>query len=485
MNRSVLAAFGAITLALFTLPACTQQNPDLGPVMQLNDRDGGAASFSWAYYTSIVARGDKVAVAWLNQNGAPQRDAMARQSTDRAQTWSEATVLNIPPYQKTISVVPTLHALSGDDELLAVWQSRRNPTGQKFLLTRRSSDFGASWAPPIAINRKNQAFLPVVARGPKEEVVVAWTDERNVHRDIFVNRSLDGGKTWLPRDVQISKMPSSEAGGPALTIGEGGNAYLAWEERPRRQDKQGKPHLGFARSKDLGVSWSTPEKAVLVEEDTPVSPMWPQMVEAGGRLTLVWTGGFTGRRARSWLWIRSSTDGGKTWSTPTEIYTGKTHPFFHLKTRNGKVYLVWHAGEGDKDGAIYFNASDDGGATWRRPWKQATRLDRAPSNSALHPRLALAEEGENVAVTWQEAHARVQVAISRDDGGTWGASGGITIASDAEGSELRNPQVAVTENAAYVLWERWPDRKSHVKTFADIEKVLPKDNFVRRLDIRS
>ena len=54
---------------------------------------------------------------------------MARQSTDRAQTWSEATVLNIPPYQKTISVVTTLHALSGDDELLAVRELGTAPGG--------------------------------------------------------------------------------------------------------------------------------------------------------------------------------------------------------------------------------------------------------------------------------------------------------------------------------------------------------------------
>ena len=58
--------------------ACTRGGPDLGPVMQLNEDDGNGASFSWPYYTSVIADGDRVAVAWMNQNGKQHRNAMTR-----------------------------------------------------------------------------------------------------------------------------------------------------------------------------------------------------------------------------------------------------------------------------------------------------------------------------------------------------------------------------------------------------------------------
>jgi hypothetical protein len=99
---------------------------------------------------------------------------------------------------------------------------------------------------------------------------------------------------------------------------------------------------------------------------------------------------------------------------------------------------------------------------------------------ALHPRIAA--RGDTLAVTWQEQHQRVKLALSKDGGRTWGSEP-LTVMEESEGGELRNPQVAVTPQAAYVLWERWPDKKKFIKTFADIEAVLPKDAFVRRVDI--
>lgn len=490
MKRSVAVGLAlSIGVGGFGLGCTLEGSPsassaNLGPVLQLNEEDGQGATFSWAYYTSIIADGDRVAVAWMNRNGRQNRNVMTRVSTDRAETWSPEYTLNEGKLANTISVVPTLHMLPAENELLALWQSRRNEAGQKFVAVRRSTDFGKTWGETKELNVRMQSFLPVLAQRPDGAILVAWTDERNVQRDIYVNRSLDAGATWLDGDVKVSQLKRSEAGAPALAIGPGEKAYLLWEERPHRQDADGKPHLRFARSKDLGSTWSKPIRVEAVKPEF-ASPMWPQMIYNGGRLTAVWTGGITGEKSGSWLWMSQSTDGGKTWDEATEIYAGKTQPFFHLVTKGPQVYLVWHGGEGDQPGHIYWNVSDDGGKTWRRAWDAPQRIDRSESSQAFHPRLAVSADSDDVAVTWQEEYARVVVSVSPDLGKSWALEGVTVAAVEDETDKFRNPQVAVTQDAAYVLWERWPDKKKFIKTFADVNKVIPKDDYVRRVDTRS
>jgi len=480
MKRCVVATLALVIMVSALGSACTRSGGgELGPVMQLNEEDGQAASFSWAYYTSLIADGDRVAVTWMDQNGRQNRNVMTRRSVDKAKTWSKPFQLNVGDYENSISVVPTLHMLPAENELLALWQTRRNEMGQKFVLVRRSTDFGETWDETEVLNVRMQSFLPVYAQRADGAMIVAWTDERNVYRDIYVNRSLDAGKTWLEKDVRVSKLPKSEAGAPALAIGEGDKAYLVWEERPHKQSEGGKPYLNSARTSDMGETWTKPTRVRLGDTDRP-SPMWPQMIFNDDMLTLVWTGGLTGETSQSWLWMSQSTDGGKKWSEPTEIYQGRTQPFFHLKTKGKQVYLVWHGGEDDKPGGIYWNASDDGGMTWRYAWNAPLRLDR--NGNAFHPRLGVASDSDNVSVTWQEDNTRVAISVSKDLGKTWPVSD-LTVMTDDVGNQLRNPQTAVAANAAYVLWERWPDKKKYVKSFADVNKVLPKDDFVRRVDL--
>jgi len=463
-------------LLLALLPACTRDS-GMGPVQRLNEVEGGAASFSWAYYTSIVAAGDRAAVAWMNQNGKMNRNVVVRTTGDRGQTWSAETPLNIGDYANTVSVVPTLAILPGDGNMLALWQARRNEAGQKFVLTRKSADFGSTWGEPTVLNTKLQAFLPVLAqRG--DDLVVAWTDERNVLRDIYSNRSRDAGTKWLPRDRRVSTQPKNESGGPTAAIGAGEHAYVVWEQRPHKSDDSG-PHLRFSTSPDMGASWTAP--AEIDTGESKVSPIWPQLVWSEGRLTLAWSGGITGEGEQSWLWLSSSTDDGKTWAPPTQVYNGPTQPFFHLRAVGPQVYFAWHGGTAEAAGGIYWNASDDGGKTWRHAWDAAERLDSGAKGSAMHPRIGF--QGDVVGVTWHDGYERVLVSASRDRGRTWPLSNATVTEREDPSDQLRNPQVAVSENAAYVLWERWPDKKKFIKTFADVDKTLPKDAYVRRVDL--
>jgi len=468
-SPAALVLIGCLAL----LGACSRDRLQLETPTRLNASEGSGAAFSWAYYTSIAAQGDSVAAAWMGVAGARNRNIELRQSGDGGKTWTPETALNAGEFGDTISVVPKLVPLPSPGSLLAIWQARRNFAGQKFILLRRSTDFGKSWTPVARLNAKPQSFLPaVVARGDGN-LLVAYSDERNIAHDVYANCSHDGGKTWLPEDVRVDTEPRGESDAPSVALGSDGHGYVLWEEG----GKEGR-RLLVAHSPDGGATWEAPRQ--VDPPGMPATAIWPSLVEAGGRLTAVWTGGIAGTAAKSWLWVSSSNDRGVTWSAPLIFYEGGTQPFFQTIAEGQHVYLVWHGGDSRNAGGIYFNASDDGGATWRAPLNEPLRLDR-DAQRALHPRLAV--DREHVAVTWQEEDKRVLLAVSTDGGRTWPDRPAL-VASTTEKNRLRYPQVAASGGAAYVLWEDWADTQGMRKTLADVDKVAPIDVYVRRASLR-
>lgn len=449
---------------------------DLGPTTRLNDEEGIAGTFSWPYYTAITARGGNVVAAWLNRNGPRDRDLMVRASADAADSWGAAQLMNDGEFQRTVSVVPKLAPLSGENDLLIVWHARRNVAGQKFVLARRSEDFGKSWAPVQQLNSVTMSFLPSIAvQG--DNVVVAFSDERNVERDIFANRSLDSGRTWMESDVRIDRGVKSDSDAPAVAMGADGRAYVAWEQRPGRNAAEKRTQIQVASSPDHGQTWQQPYR--VEPADQPVSPMWPALAESKGRLIAAWTGGLSGDTAQSWLWLATSTDHGVTWSAPQVVYEGSIQTFFQLLSSGDHVFLVWHAGDTGKPSGVYFNASDDGGATWRHSWNEPMRVDdgKAPGDGARHPRMALHGDG-GVAITWQEDEQKVRVRMSDDAGRTW-TTEPIEVASAAQKKTVRYPQVALSERGAFVLWEAWTDMTGQRKNLGDLDKPTPRDVYVR------
>ena len=187
----------------------------------------------YAGWPRIAAVGSKVFVTWQDDrvvNGAP--DIYLNQSVDGGASWLPAELrLNTDAPGAAKSESPEIAALGAS--VYVVWEDGRNGADDVYL--NRSSDGGNAWlASDLRVSTSAAgAFYardPVVAAS-ETALIVAWNEGRSGLTDIFCNRSLDGGVTWLASDLRLDTDPAGAARSYRSEIAmSGAAAYVAWED---------------------------------------------------------------------------------------------------------------------------------------------------------------------------------------------------------------------------------------------------------------
>lgn len=257
-----------------------------------------------------------------------------------------------------------------------------------------STDGGGQWHPsPLpGLDRFELAGDPIVtfdADGRLYAFYIAFdrpadydTLGKAAHRNgIFVNRSDDGGRTWMPEAVPV--IFQEEAPGipfedkPMATVDRSddparrGTLHIAWT-----QFRRWETGILYSRSADHGLSWSepveisdvsgSPKDTVGALEGTDV------VVGPDGTVHVVWSDSVGIRYDRS-------TDGGRTWGTdvliaPTPdivfavpgVARANGFPNLEADPVTGRLYVQW------VDGRLghltpFLSTSDDGGRSWSEP----------------------------------------------------------------------------------------------------------------------
>ena len=203
-------------------------------------------------------------------------------------------------------------------------------TDSSIIVFSKSSDRGKTWSDPIRISKfagdcidgDNTVEGAVPAVGPNGEIYVTWSGPRG----LVMQKSLDGGKTWLTEEQFIHV----HSGGWDLEI-------------PGLQRANGLPILVSDLSKG-------PNR---------------------GTLYLNWCDQKNGAGDTD-SWLSSSKDGGKNWSDPIRVNQddSKKHQFFtwmSIDQTNGNLYFVYYDRRNYKDNQtdVYLSTSRDGGLTFK------------------------------------------------------------------------------------------------------------------------
>jgi hypothetical protein len=207
----------------------------------------------------------------------------------------------------------------------------KQPTDHSRILFSGSKDGGKTWSNPLIISELEGDCLDqdlttegaVPAVGPNGEIYVSWSFDSK----IWFDKSLDGGKTWLEKDIILAEQPggwSFEI--PGLNRTNGMPVTVC--------DLSNGPNRGT-----IYVNWSD-QRAGISDTD---------------------------------IFLAKSADGGKTWSKSQKINTDKSHRqqflnWLAIDQTTGFLYSVFYDRRSHKNSLktdVVIAVSKNGGKKWK------------------------------------------------------------------------------------------------------------------------
>ena len=292
-------------------------------------------------------------------------------------------------------------------------------------------------------------------------VYVTWHDRRNGFDDIYFNRSRDGGATWLASEVRLDTDPPGSAGSSLPQIAASGSSvYVTWADT---RNGAGTADIYLNRSTDGGATWLTSD--VQLNTNAPGAAFGPQIATSGSAVYVTWVDNRNSISFLGDIYFNGSPDGGVTWlasdvrlDTDSLGTAASRDP--QIATSGSAVYVAW---EDDRNGGtyggdIYCNRSLDGGMTWRN---SDVRLDTNAPGAAWSFSPQLAAWGSTVCVTWMDfrntslSSGRGDIYCNRSlDGGTTWLPSDKRLDTDSPGAaKSGDQQIEMSGPAVYVTWE--------------------------------
>ena len=200
-------------------------------------------------------------------------------------------------------------------EFYILWQARGADGNGSVLKLSRSTDWGTSFAKPVAVDpgSQSQGFY-TMSVSPKGVVYAAWLDGRERGGEgsgLYVARSTDHGASF-EKSVRVasSVCPCCR---PSLAFGTGETVYASWRSVAQGDVRD----IHIASSPDAGATWSKPSG---VAEDNWHLNACPHsgasLAVIGNRLFVAW---HTVRGGTSQLYLAWSDDGGRSFSPRTNL----------------------------------------------------------------------------------------------------------------------------------------------------------------------
>ena len=257
-----------------------------------------------------------------------------QKSTDKGKTWSNGTAIG---YDNTriqdkhwIGIHPETGALAVTWTEFDAYHSK-NPNDISRILFSKSTDFGETWTEPVKINEFDgdcmdsddtvEGAVPVFDK--QGNIYVAWA----YHNKIYFDKSTDGGKTWLDKDIMIADQPEGwdinipaifrANGMPVLGIDNSngphqGTLYVNWSDQRNGTDNT---DIFIAKSTDGGQTWSKPKRVNTDQTQTHQYLTWMSVDPVTGYIYIMYYDRSRYTNEQTDVTLSYSTDGGETFKS--------------------------------------------------------------------------------------------------------------------------------------------------------------------------
>lgn len=404
----------------------------------------------------------------------------------------------------------------GDGHWVAVWQSYDDLGGTNGgdgdIVVARSSDNGATWTNPVALNSNAGTddgfdYSVNVACDGGDVCIAVWTSDDDLggtignDEDILFAVSGDDGATWSAT-AALNTNAASDSGSDAratVVSGGAGDWIAVWTSNEDLGGTIGTDNdILVARSTDNGATWSAPAALATDAASDNGNDDTPRLAGDGaGNWVAVWAstddlGGTIGTEGD--LRAATSTDDGATWSAPVVLNSYAVGDPYSDWTpdiatdADGNWIAVWRANEDvggliGNEGDILYAVSTDTGANWTAAAPLNTNA-ATDFGGDFDPRITHGSGKWTVVWTSYDdlggtigSDEDMLVASSTDDGATWSAV--APIASNAATDELDDFWPAIATDAAgnwVVAWYSDETLGSTIGQDYDILTVRSSDN---------
>jgi len=241
----------------------------------------------------ILARDGRFYVVWSSKQRG-RVDLFMSSSAD-GRTWSEERrIYDVPAEDYNPALMQ-----SRDGRFHLVWCQLQRKEGRTDVWYTASRD-GRTWDKPQSITNRGIDWAPTIYEDAKGVLRILWSSRRSGSRDIWLTRSLDGGKTWLSPD-QVTRS-SEEDDFPHALQAPSGEHYLVWTRYRRGSamlelHKDRSSDVVLATSRDA-VVWSAPVVSSFGDPDNKFVDILPALFHEPdrGQVLVNWTSGRTGVR---------------------------------------------------------------------------------------------------------------------------------------------------------------------------------------------
>ncbi len=320
-------------------------------------------------------------------------------SADHGQSWQSSEALHeaIPRSRRAVEI-----ATGGRRSVYVVWleEPRR-------VAFNRSLDGCRTWLPrEIGLDGASGSALhpfdPQIASDDRGNVYVVWLDDREGFEAFYGNRSRDAGATWLPNAIRITPLSLGRKSVPQLRCDDQGYVYVLWHE-----ERDGQVGVFFNASNDFGETWELQDlrldegrnargTSLVIFEDRRLLAAWSE-----------WGG------AQVALHARTSFNGGRSWDPVRRLSIadrGSGNPSVPLTyaAANRHAGVAWQRTASDGSEQILLMHSADGGTRFEQSFVERARsesyfLQPSRRSADLLPFGADADANGNVYVVWAEA----------------------------------------------------------------------------------
>lgn len=255
---------------------------------------------------------------------------VSQYSTDGGKTWSSGVGIGLNGSKDQDKEWAAVNPKNG--HVYVTWTqfdkyNSKNDQDSTVILFSKSTKKGKKWKDPIRINQfagdcldedqTVEGAVPTV--GPNGEIYVSWS----LNNEIYFDRSFDGGRTWLDKDI----VATTNTQGWAFDI------------------------PGIQRCNGM-----------------PITKVDVSNSEHNGTIYINWS---DQRNGDTDIWLIKSTDKGNTWSAPKKVNddNGNAHQFFtwmDVDPATGNIYIVFYdrRNYNDNNTNVYLATSTDGGETF-------------------------------------------------------------------------------------------------------------------------